>query len=51
MVKEINNIKESEDSVDLYTNSVNSTIHGYRSAKDKLAALAQEPTQNAKDNL
>jgi len=50
VVKEIDNIKESEDSVDLYTNSVNSTIHGYRSAKDKLAALAQEPTQNAKDN-
>lgn len=41
---------ESEDSVDLYTQSINSTIQGYVRAKDRLAALAQEPTQNAKDN-
>ena len=50
MVEDSENIAESEDSVDLYTESVNSTIQGYRGAKDKLAALAQEPTQNAKDN-
>jgi len=50
VVEETENIIESEDSVDLYTESVNSTIQGYRGAKDKLAALAQEPTQNAKDN-
>ena len=50
MVEETENIVESEDSVGLYTESVNSTIQGYRGAKDKLASLAQEPTQNAKDN-
>lgn len=50
MVEETENILSSEESVDLYTESVNSTIQGYRGAKDRLAALAQEPTQNAKDN-
>ena len=50
MIDESNNIIESESSVDLYTESVKSTIQGYNRAKDQLAALAQEPTQNAKDN-
>ena len=50
MVEDNENILRSEDSVDLYTESVNSTIQGYRGSKDRLAALAQEPTQNAKDN-
>ncbi len=50
MIDEPHDIIESEESVDNYTESVKSTIQGYKGAKDKLAALAQEPTQNAKDN-